>query len=89
MKRTQIYLDPGRHDFLASLAFLWSKKNRKKITISEVIRSAIDLLKEKYGTREAKSETEAILESTLLLDGIKKGRGQKRFLTHEEVFGKK
>ena len=89
MKRTQIYLDPDRHDFLANLAFLLSKKTRKKITISEVIRSAIDLLKARYGKGRAESETEAILESTLLLDGIKKGRGEKGFLTHAEVFGKK
>jgi len=89
MKRTQIYLDPGRHDFLANLAFLWSKRNRKKITISEVIRSAIDLLQEKYGAMETESETEVILKSVLLLEGVKKARGQKGHLTHQDVFGKK
>jgi len=89
MKRTQIYLDPAQHDFLENLAFLWSKKNKKKISISELIRSAIDLLKEKYGTRQVASETDVILESAFLLEGIKKARGQKGLLTHKEVFGKK
>jgi len=89
MKRTQIYLDPAQHDFLENLAFLWSKKNKKKISISEIIRSAIELLKEKYGSKRVESETDVILESAFLLDGIKKARGQKGFLTHEEVFGKK
>lgn len=63
MKRTQIYLDPAQHDFLENLAFLWSKRDGKKISLSEVIRSAIELLKEKVGTRRAESETEAILTS--------------------------
>ena len=89
MKRTQIYLDPAQHDFLENLAFLWSKKNKKKISISEIIRSAIELLKEKYGSKRVESETDVILESALLLEGIKKARGQKGFLSHEEVFGKK
>lgn len=89
MKRTQIYLDQAQHDFLENLAFLWSKKNKKKISISEIIRSAIELLKEKCDSKRVESETDVILESALLLDGIKKARGQKGFLSHEEVFGKK
>ena len=89
MKRTQIYLDPAQHDFLENLAFLWSKRDKKKVSISEIIRSAIDLLKEKYGSKQAESETEVILKSAFLLQGIKKARRQKGSLTHEEVFGKK
>ena len=89
MKRTQIYLDPAQHDFLENLAFLWSKRDGKKISLSEVIRSAIELLKEKYGSKSVESETDVILESAFLLDGIKKARGQKGFLSHEEIFGKK
>ena len=89
MKRTQIYLDPSQHDFLENLAFLWSKKNGKKTSISEIIRSAIELLKDKYGTKQIESETDVILSSAFLLDGVKKARAQKGFLSHEEVFGKK
>ncbi len=89
MKRTQIYLDPAQHDFLENLAFLWSKREKKKISISEIIRSAIELLKEKHGPKQAESETSAILKSALLLEGIKKARGQKGFLSHEKIFGKK
>jgi len=89
MKRTQIYLDPAQHDFLENLAFLWSKRDGKKISLSEVIRSAIELLKERVGTKRTETETEAILQSAFLLEGIKNARSQKGFLTHEEVFGKK
>jgi hypothetical protein len=89
MKRTQIYLDPAQHDFLENLAFLWSKRDKKKISISEIIRSAIGLLQERYGSKQTESETEAILKSAFLLEGIKKARGQKGCLSHKEVFGKK
>lgn len=88
MKRTQIYLDPAQHDFLENLAFLWSKRDGKKISLSEVIRSAIELLKEQVGTKKVESETETILKSAFLLEGVKKARGQKGFLSHEAVFGK-
>ena len=89
MKRTQIYLDPAQHDFLENLAFLWSKRDGKKISLSEVILSAIELLNERVCAKKTESETEAILKSSFLLEGIKKARGQKGFLSHEEVFGKK
>ncbi len=89
MKRTQIYLDSAQHDFLENLAFLWSKRDGKKISLSEVIRFAIELLKEKVGSKKAESETEAILKSAFIPEGIKKARGQKGFLSHKKVFGKK
>jgi hypothetical protein len=83
------YLDPAQHDFLENLAFLWSKQKGKKISLSEVIRSAIELLKEKVGSKKTESETDAILRSAFRLEGIKKAREQKGYLSHEEVFGKK
>lgn len=89
MKRTQIYIDPTQHDFLENLAFVWSKKNKKKVSISEIIRSAIELLKEKYNSEEIENETELILKSEHLMKGIKKATTQKGFLSHDEVFGKK
>lgn len=87
MKRTQIYLDPEQHDFLENVAFILGKKKHKKVSISEVIRSAIELLKEKYDSRYIENETELILKSTHILEGIKKARNEKRFLSHEDVFG--
>ena len=89
MKRTQIYLEPDQQDFLENMAFVISKKSRKKVSISEVIRSAINLLRDKYDSKQIESETELILKSDHLLAGIKKARNEKKLLTHEEVFGKK
>jgi len=38
---------------------------------------------------EVSSGTEAILKSAFLLEGIKKARRQKGFLSYEDVFGQK
>ena len=89
MKRTQIYLDEAQHNFLENLAFIISRKKRKKISISEMIRTAIDLLQEKYPPDKVESEMDVILNSPLILEGIKKARRQKRLLSHEDVFGDK
>ncbi|MBA4423815.1 MAG: hypothetical protein C0390_12090 [Syntrophus sp. (in: bacteria)] len=87
MKRTQIYIDPARHDFLESMAFVLSRQMHKRVTISEVIRSAIDLLQQQH--RSTESETDLILRNDLLMTGLKKARGQKKLLTHKDVFGRK
>ena len=42
--------------------------------------------KKTVGTKQAENETETIMKSPFLLEGIKKARGQKVFLSHEEVF---
>ena len=89
MKRTQIYLDAVQYDFLENMAFVWSKRDKRKTSISEIIRSAIDLLKEKCDAKQIESETDVILKSELLIEGIKKARNQKSLLSHKEVFGKK
>ena len=89
MKRTQIYLESDQQDFLENMAFVIGKKNRKKVSIYELIRAAIDLLREKYDARQLEDETELILKSDHLMTGIKKARSEKKLLSHEEVFGKK
>ncbi len=48
MKRTQIYISPDQYEFLENLAFLTSKKEHKRISISEIIRNAITMLKDHY-----------------------------------------
>ena len=48
MKRTQIYLAPDQYEFLENLAFLESKKEHKRVSISEIIRNAISIFKESY-----------------------------------------
>ena len=85
MKRTQVYLEPTQHEFLESLAFLQSRKSNKRVTISELIRNAIDLLREQY--QDAEDETNLIIQSDLLMKSINKAKSQKEFLTYEEVFG--
>ena len=48
MKRTQIYLSADQYEFLENLAFLTSKKEHKRISISEIIRNAVSMLKDHY-----------------------------------------
>lgn len=86
MKRTQIYLDNARHDFVESMAFLKSRQTRKRVTVSEVIRTAIDLLEKQH--RSVESETDMILQSDLLMEGLKKASKQKGLLSHKDVFGR-
>ena len=59
MKRTQIYISPDQYEFLENLAFLTSKKEHKRISISEIIRNAITMLKDHY--RKNKIEDKDLL----------------------------
>lgn len=47
MKKAQIYIYPEQYEFLESIISINSKKH-KKLSISELIRDAINLLKEQY-----------------------------------------
>ena len=85
MKRTQIYLTAEQHEFLESLAFYLSRKENRKTTISELIRQAIGNMQAKYGN--VKDETDMILESSLIMEGLEIARNEKGLLTHNEVFG--
>ena len=85
MKRTQVYLTSEQHEFLENLAFYLSKQTHKKTTISELVRQAIDKMQENY--KNIKDETNFILNSELLLDGLEKGRNEKGLLNHSDVFG--
>lgn len=62
---------------------------QKLFGVSKLIRSAIELLREKYDSKQLEDETELILKSEHLMAGIKKARNEKKLLSHEEVFGKK
>jgi Arc/MetJ-type ribon-helix-helix transcriptional regulator len=88
MKRTQIYLDQEQHEFLENLAFLNGRKSGRKVSISEVIRSAIDLLKNNYAPGTVKTETERILRDGLNLSGTRKGKGEKKLSSHKKLSGK-
>ncbi len=85
MKRTQIYLTADQQEFLENLAFVLSRKQHKRISISEVIRQAIDMLKEEYEGVE--NETDLILKSSHLMEGLSRAREEKDLLDHEDVFG--
>ena len=48
MKRTQIYISPEQYNFLEDVAFITSRQEQKRVSISEIIRKSINLLKEQY-----------------------------------------
>lgn len=48
MKRTHIYISSDQYEFLENMAFLTGKKEHKRISISEIIRNAITMLKDHY-----------------------------------------
>ena len=85
MKRTQIYLTADQQEFLENLAFVLSRKQHKRISISEVIRQAIDMLQKEYDGVE--NETDLILKSSHLMEGLSRARVEKDLLDHEDVFG--
>jgi len=85
MRRTQIYLTAEQHDFLENLAFYLSKKDNNKTTISKLVRQAIENMQAKYGN--VKDETDLILESSLILEGLERARNSKKVFDHDEVFG--
>lgn len=85
MKRTQIYLTEDQHNFVENLAFLLSKKGQKKISVSEIIRKGIEILKDEYS--EYKDETDFILNSPYILEGFEQARNEKVFYDYKDVFG--
>ena len=48
MKRTQIYISSEQYEFLENIAFIESKKEQKRVSISEIIRNAINIFKQNY-----------------------------------------
>ena len=84
MKRTQIYLREDQHEFLEKLAFYLSQKKSGHMTMSELIRQGIDLLEEKYGY--IRDETDLVLKSSFLMEGIEEARNEKELLDFDEVF---
>ena len=70
MKRTQIYLSDDQHEFLENLAFLTGKKEHKRISISEIIRNAITMLKDHYG-KNKKEEKELLSLKTYASRSLK------------------
>lgn len=85
MKRTQIYLDSEQHDFIEALAFFLGRSQKRKVSLSEVIRQAIDKMRDQYPT--VQNETDLILRDANLLKETLEARKEEGFLEYEDVFG--
>jgi hypothetical protein len=85
MKRTQIYLKEDQYEYLQNLSFVLSKKSNKKITVSEIIRNAITMMKSNY--KEIDNETDLIVNSPNILAALETARKEKVNLDYDDVFG--
>lgn len=86
MRRTQIYIDPKHFDYLETFAFLMTRQENKRITVSQIVRLAIEDFHVKHPVPD---ETDIIINSPLLMKSLQIARKQTKLLTHEEVFGTK
>lgn len=85
MKRTQIYLDPEQHDFLEAMAFYLGRSQKRKVSMSEVIREAIEQMRRK--NPKVMDETDLILRDANLMKELTVARNEEGFLDYEDVFG--
>jgi len=85
MKRTQIYLESEQHKFLETMSFYLSQKENRKVSMSEIIRQAIERMIEE--NKNIHNETQLIIEDSNLLNAILTAKKEKEFYSHDEVFG--
>jgi len=87
MYRSEVVLDEKQKDLLDTFAFIKSKKEKKRITRSSLIRECINYWWENKGKQEF-SDSELILLNPVLLEDIeeaKKDLKAGREYTHEEM----
>lgn len=89
MHRTEMYLREDQMDALHNQAFVLTKKEKKRVAVSQIVRDAVDL----WLKRHHSTETDLILSSPELLSGIKSAKKELRegkLLTRDrkEVFKK-
>lgn len=48
MIKTQVYLLPEQYEFLNNVAIAKSKEIKKRVSVSEIVRNSISLLKDQY-----------------------------------------
>lgn len=87
MFRTEIYLKEEQRAQLHDVSFLLTKKKKKRIGMAEVIREAIDEWLQKHFKK--RDETDLILNSPILMEGIRKARvnlKQGKILSRKEIF---
>lgn len=70
MHRTEMYLREDQMDALQNQAFVLTKKGKKRVAISQIVRDAVDL----WLKRHKSTETDLILSSPELLKGIESAR---------------
>jgi hypothetical protein len=85
MERTQIYLNAEQRRFLESMAFYLSQKSKTRVTMSELIRRAVDDMQKKHGNFQ--SETDLIIHNSLIMKDLKKAKEEEEFLEYDDVFG--
>jgi len=86
MHRTEMYLREDQMNALQNQAFLLTKKGKKRVAISEIVREAIDL----WLKRHRASEMDTILSSPTLLKDIETARKELRagkLLSREDALG--
>ena len=89
MHRTEMYLREDQLDALRSCAFVLTRKEKKRIAVSEIVRSAVDFWLEKHKAKL--SETDLILSSPDLIQDIRaavKDLSRGRVLTRREALGR-
>lgn len=85
MKRTQIYLDSEQHNFLEAMAFYLGRSQKRKVSMSEVIREAIEQMRRK--NPKVLDETDLILRDANLMKELTAARNEEGFLDIEDVLG--
>lgn len=58
--KTEVYLQDEQHEILRDIAYVMTKHNKKRVSLSELIRKAVDLWIEKEGKEILKSNTHKI-----------------------------
>ena len=92
MHRMEIYIDENQRDILRDIAHLRSKKEKKRVGISELIRDAVDMwINKEIKKIKALDETDFVLQHPDMLSDIKEAKRELekgKLLTREEAFGK-
>ena len=74
MHRTEMYLREDQMDALQNQAFVLTKKEKKRVAISQIVRDAVDL----WLKRHKSTETDLILSSPELLKDIESAKKELR-----------
>lgn len=85
MHRTEIYLTEKQKEILHDLAYVQTKKSKRRVSISELIRTALNWWVEEIGA----DETELVASNPEMLADIKAAKKEMtegKFVSEEKVF---